>query len=103
RITAAHCAVDMALVPESVSRSMRMWGLDAEQIAAGVFQVLLAFRNRGVVQRLHTFDPERLDDGLHSLSVSAIGCSRRPPPAWRKKGKACREGQLSAVPRGVRS
>ena len=40
RIIAAHCSVDMALVPESVSRSIRMSrGVDEEEVVAGCFEI----------------------------------------------------------------
>ncbi len=63
---AAHCSVDMALVPESVSRSIRIFfAVDEEQIVAGLLQEPLALVGRGLADRLDALDAEWLDNRVH--------------------------------------
>jgi hypothetical protein len=68
RISAAHCSVDMALVPESVSRSMRMlraWM--RKRLYPACLQVAFPLLARGVAQRLHALDAKRFDDGFQEF------------------------------------
>ena len=78
RISAAHCSVDMALVPESVSRSIRMLRARIpKQVVSGFAKKALALLQRGVPEGLDALDAERLDDGLHTASFQATTARTR--------------------------
>ena len=56
-------------------------GFDQEEVVAGLLQVALALFRRGLAQRLHALDAERLDDGAH-VAIIAPAPLRRGPGSW---------------------
>ena len=68
---------------------------DQEEVVAGRFQIALAFRRRGVAQRLHALDAERFDDGAHEQIIapgagaSPSGLLQEAAKSRTRKLKAC--------------
>jgi hypothetical protein len=72
RIIAAHCSVDIANAPESVSRSIRIASEATRNKLYPAVNEFLTFFSRGPADRLDALDPEWLDDGSnrHALPDS---------------------------------
>ena len=127
RMIAPHCSALIALVPESVSRSMiTSFEWIAEQVPVRTPQQVDALLARREPDRLHGLDPERFDDCLHGGreprcvgatrlthgEPNAIRCSRiklssdsivspRVPASPQRKRRAFARRFLSSQPRRV--
>src|SRR5947209_6829444 len=49
-----------------------IFGVDEEQVVAGLLEETLALIGRGLPQRFHALDAEWLDDGFHYASTSIL-------------------------------